>query len=217
MSRAAPRSRWRTFADISVRGAHIAGASGTSRDPARALSVFAIPASASSQRAISFTVRSCRARILASPSWAFPRPAVMTAIVLSICFNTDGGAAASAALACVANHVARMLSICSTRPCASVAWFVSLPLSLTSLARMACQESARLARALPEGDDASVSVVVTWRLAIQSAARINSSSASRNSAAGACAERSAVVTCSARWAISGTGTGVIVLPGPCAD
>ena len=79
---------------------------------------------------------------------------------------------------------------------------------------MACHESARLARAFAEGDDASVSVVLTWRLSIQSAAPVNSSSASRNGASGACAERSSVVACSARWAISGIGIGVIVLAGP---
>jgi hypothetical protein len=80
---------------------------------------------------------------------------------------------------------------------------------------MACHESARLARAFAEGDDASVSVALTWRLSIQSAAPVNSSSASRNSeASGACAERSSVVARSARWAISGIGIGVIGLAGP---
>ena len=220
MSRTASRSRWPKSSDICVRasGAHIGSASGARRDPTRAFSVFAILARASSQRAISFTVRSCSARTYASPSSAFLRAAAMTAIVPSICSSTVGGAAASRALACVATHVARMVSICSTRCCASVARLVSLPLSATSLERMACHESARLARAFAEGDDASVSVVLTWRLSIQSAAPVSSSSASRNSeASGACAERSSVVACSARWAISGIGIGVIVLAGPCAD
>ena len=220
MSRTASRSRGPTSSDISVRpaGPQIGSVSGATRGPTSALPVFAILARTSSQRAISFTVRSCSARTRASPSSAFLRAPAMTAIVASICSSTVDGAAASPALARVAAHAARMVSICWTRCCASVARLVSLSLSATSLERIACHASARLASALAECDDTSVSVVFTERLSIQSAAPVSSSSASRNSEpSGACAERSSVVACSARWAISGIGIGVIVLAGPCAS
>jgi hypothetical protein len=142
----------------------------------------------------------------------------MTSIVASICCSTVAGAAASSALVRVAAHVLTIVSIWSTRCCASVARLVSLSLSATSLERIACHESVRLASAFAEGEDSSASVVLTWRLRIQSAASLSQRSASSDSElSGACPERRNVVTCSARWAISGIGIGARALAADGAD
>src|SRR5262249_10573403 len=84
--------------------------------------------------------------------------------------STDAGAEDAAAPEREAVQVALKTSICCS-PCSSwVASRVRMPFPATSRDRIICQDSARLASAFGDGDDASASVVPASRWRTQSLA-----------------------------------------------
>ncbi len=128
------------------------------------------------------------------------------------------GAADCAAASRVADQVARIPLTCSTCRSSSVARVVSVSLHAASLERITRHRSVRFARAFADGSDPSVCVVPTTRRRIQSSAAASWLSISWTSASsGLCsAVRTRIATCSARWAISGTGIGAIGSATDCA-
>ena len=214
MSRTDSRSRWPWPGAVSVRASalQMGRASRDRKACSRALPACAIRARTSSQRLIALAARSCMPRTWASRSAAVLRAAAMAAVVASMRASTADGAADCPAWTCVAVHVARIVSSCSRRCWASAARRVRVSLSAASRERITFQESVRLASVFSDGDDRSACAVVTRCRPIHSSAAASSTamSSSCGSAEVSSTLRRRLATCSARWATSGTGIGVIV-------